>query len=916
MNKKIDAFIEKVSKETISEIMGSRFGRYSKYIIQERALPDVRDGLKPVQRRILYAMYKMGMTSNKAYKKSARIAGEVMGKYHPHGDSSIYDAMVRLSQPWKQSAILIDMHGNNGSIDGDSAAAMRYTEARLTKEAESLLEDIEKRTVQFVPNFDDEELEPVVLPAKFPNILVNGGAGISSGYATKIPPHNLAEVIQATIRKIEKRSLSLEEVIEIMPGPDFPTGGIVQGLEGIKEAYESGSGKVVVRSKTSTETISKDTYRIVIEEIPFEVNKADLVKQIDQLRITKKFEDIQEVRDESDKSGLRIAIDLKRDANVDLALNYLLKNTDLQINFNYNMTVINKNRPMQMGVLDILDSYINHQKEVITNRSNYELTKAEKRLHIVFGLIKLVDVLDEVIAEIRRSKNKQNSKDNLIKKFNFSELQAEAIVTLQLYRLSSTNINALISEQKQLEKAITELNNILSSETKLLNVIKRELRKTLREIPSTRKTIVEKEIDSIKIDKIDLITEETVRIGVTKDGYIKRANLRSYKANPNPGLKDLDGMLFDDYVSTHDTLLMFTVLGNYIYFPVFELEESRWRDLGTYINNIIPIEKDEHIIKVIVVSEFSEDKQLLLATEKGKIKQTKLVDFNVSRYSRTIKAINLGKGDYLTSVEMGPYYNIVLFTKQGQLLRFNESEVPIYGTQSTGVNALRLASKDILVKAIYAKSSDEFLVLANSGNIRRDKVSNFPISKRLRVSTTFWADRKRNPHYIRDVVRFSDNHTKEDALILITAKKGSQSFPISKLKPSVAQYGRMAIREKTFGKALFINISKVEESEDLELITARAEAIKAEENRTLEEEAALLNTVKPIKEEKAPLVETVTLEREKPALKKENETQKLKAKATPDLKKEMKAEKVAKAQKEEKIKITKLSLFDDDWKES
>lgn len=898
MNKKLDTFIEKIVQENLSEVMGSRFGRYSKYIIQDRALPDVRDGLKPVQRRILYAMYKMGMFSNKPYKKSARIAGEVMGKYHPHGDSSIYDAMVRLSQVWKQNAILIDMHGNNGSIDGDSAAAMRYTEARLTKEAESLLEDIEKRTVQFVPNFDDEELEPVVLPAKFPNLLVNGGAGISSGYATKIPPHNLKEVILATIRKIEKQSLTLEELIEIMPGPDFPTGGIVQGLDGIKEAYDTGAGKIVIRSKTSIENINKTTYRIVIHEIPFEVNKADLVRQIDQLRIDKKFEDIQEIRDETDKTGLRIAIDLKKDASPDLALNYLLKNTELQINYNYNMTVINQNRPMQMGILPILDSYINHQKEVITNRSNFELNRAEKRLHIVFGLIKLVDVLDEVIKVIRNSKNKQNAKENIMKAFDFSDLQAEAIVTLQLYRLSSTDINALIKEQKELEDLVTELKDILSSETKLLNVIKRELRRTLKEIGTDRKTAIEEEIDSIKIDKIALVQEETVRIGITKDGYIKRSNMRSYKANPNPGLKELDGMLFDGDVSTHDTLLMFTTLGNYIYFPVFELEESRWRDLGAYINNIVPIEKDELIIKVIVVSDFNEDKHLLLATEKGKIKQTKLSEFNVSRYSRTIKAMNLAKGDRLTSIEMGPMFNVLLFTKRGQILRFRQSEVPVYGTQSGGVNALKL-NKDTLVKAIYAKTKDDLLVLSSKGNIKREKVENFPLNKRLRATVVFWSERKANPHFIRDVIRFNKAHFENNSVILLTAKKGSYSFEIKDLKPSVAEYGRPVLSEKQYGKSLFINIDQVVETIDQDIIEEGQEILK----NGLKTEKEVIKKIQVIEESEEMILGDEII--------KEPKKTSLKSKPQKELVETDKPE-----ADDSKIKITKLSLFDDDWKES
>ncbi len=883
---KLNDFIDKkIISENLEDVLGERFGRYSKYIIQDRALPDVRDGLKPVQRRILYAMNKMGMNSNKPYKKSARIAGEVMGKYHPHGDSSIYDAMVRLSQPWKQGVCLIDMHGNNGSIDGDSAAAMRYTEARLTKEAEALLEDIDKRTVLFVPNFDDEELEPTVLPAKFPNLLVNGGAGISAGYATKIPPHNLKEVIEATIRRIESPNMMMETLLKIMPGPDFPTGAIVQGLEGIKNAFTTGAGRVLVRSKTSIEEISKNTYRIVVTEIPYEVNKSDLVKQIDMLRVNRKLEDIAEVRDESDKEGLRIAIDLKRDSNVDVCLNYLLKNTELQVNFNYNMVAINNHRPVQMGVLEILDSYINHQKEVITNRSNYNLNKAEKRLHIVLGLIKMVDVLDGVIQAIRKSKNKQNSKENIMKAFGFTDLQAEAIVTLQLYRLSSTDINALLKEKDGLEKEIIELSEILSSENKLLAVIKRELRAVSRSLGIDRKTLIEEEIEQIRIDKIDLIPDEVVHIGVTKDGYIKRSNLRSYRASTSAGLKLNDGMMFEGDLSTHDTLLMFTTEGNYIYMPVFELEESRWGDLGTYIANLIPMNKEELIIKVIVVKDFNEDTNLLLATEFGQIKQTPLKDFDVSRYSRLIKAMNVAKGDRLTSVEMGTLQNVICFTRRGQTLRFLQSEVSVYGTQSSGIKSMRLNPKDKLVKAIYARSDDEMLILSSRGFLKRESVDNFPLSKRLRASVILWTDRKRNPHLVKDVARISKKHFKEDADVLLTSKKGSIGFKMSDLKPSVAEYGREYIKHTTFGPSLFINVSTVEEEPDLELIQAQTET---------------LNIIKEAAQEKVLKNDVVKVE--KPV------------KEEPKIKEKPLKEEVKSLEDDEKIKITKLSIFDD-WEE-
>lgn len=873
--KKLDAFIdEKILKENLEDVMGERFGRYSKYIIQDRALPDVRDGLKPVQRRILYAMYKMGMGSDKAYKKSARIAGEVMGKYHPHGDSSIYEAMVRLSQPWKQSVTLIDMHGNNGSIDGDSAAAMRYTEARLTKESEALLEDIDKRTVQFIPNFDDEELEPVVLPSKFPNLLVNGAYGISSGYATRIPPHNLKEVLEAAVMRIDKPEMTLEDLLKIMPGPDFPTGGIVQGKDGIKQAFKDGSGKIIIRSKTNIEDIAKDTYRIVITEIPYEVNKADLVRAIDTLRIDKKLEDINEVRDESDKEGLRIAVDLKRGANTEVCLNYLLKNTDLQVNYTYNMVAINQQRPYQMGVLDILDGYINHQKEVITNRSNFELNRAKKRLHIVEGLIKMVDILDDVIHTIRESKNKQNSKENLMKKFHFTDLQSEAIVTLQLYRLSSTDINALIKEKGNLESDIITLEAILSSEQKLLSVIKKELKDISKRLGRERKTEIEEEIEAIRIEKIDLIAEENVRVGITKDGYIKRSNLRSYAAVKTPGLKEQDGMLFDEEVTTHDTLLMFTTHGNYIYKPVYELDESRWKDLGTFIRNIVPIERDEMVIKVIKVSDFDLDTNLLLATEMGKIKQTKLSEFNVSRYSRPIRAMRLVKGDYLTSVEMGTRFNIMCFTKRGQALRFRHSEVPVYGTQSPGIMALRLKENDKMVKAIYASSDDELLILSSKGHIKRDKVENFPLNKRLRATVVLWSDRTRNPHFIRDASRLSSEQIKEDVEILITAKRGSYSMNVSDLVTSVAEYGRRYLNESTYGKSLFINLGIVLEKEDTDLID---EGLEVEETPKKKLARIKMDKTHEIKHKEVQDTENID---------------------------------------EKKIKITKLSLFDDDWKES
>ena len=893
IDKKIDAFIEeKITTEKLEDIIGERFGRYSKYIIQDRALPDARDGLKPVQRRILYAMYKMGMFNDKPFKKSARIAGEVMGKYHPHGDSSIYDAMVRMSQSFKVGVTLIEMHGNNGSIDGDSAAAMRYTEARLSKEAEYLIADIDKRTVPFIPNFDDEELEPTVLPAKFPNLLVNGANGISAGYATKIPPHNLKEVIKATIERIDKPDLTIDRLMKIIPGPDFPTGGIVQGKEGIKQAFETGSGKVIIRSKTSFETFNKDQTRIVINEIPYEVNKAELVKSIDLLRIDKKLEDIQEVRDESDREGLRISIELKKDANPDICLAYLLKNTDLQVNYNYNMVAIHHQRPVQMGVIEIIDAYINHQKEVITNRSNFDLDKAEKRLHIVSGLIKMVDVIDEVIHIIRQSKNKQTSKENIIKKFGFSELQAEAIVTLQLYRLSSTDINLLIKESNELEEKIEWLKQVLSDEQMLLGVIKKELKEVSSKVGTPRKTVIEEEIETIKIEKADLISDERVRVGVTKDGYIKRSNLRSYTASKQPGLKDQDGMLFDQEVSTKDVLLMFTTLGNYIYLPVFELEEMKWKDLGAFINNIVPIEKNEFIIKIYAISNFNVDTNVLLTTEQGRIKQTKLMDFEVSRYSKTIRAMKIQENDELTSVDLYTKNNIIVFTKEGKALRFHQNDVPVYGTQSNGISSVKLDPTDKVVKAIYAKSSDDILILTSLGNIKRDKVDNIPMSKRLKATTELIKLRKRNPHFIRDVSRVSIEQFKENVDVLVTAKQGSLLLKIEDLK-SNAEYGKPFLDTAVYGKSLFITLNPASaEADDEELIEKGSVVL------TTPKKQPVVKTPKPKK-----IVET----KEEPAKTVEISTPVVsESKETADLE----------HTDDKKIHIKKLSLFeDDDWKE-
>ena len=550
--------------------MGERFGRYSKYIIQERALPDIRDGLKPVQRRILYSMYKDGNTFDKGFRKSAKSVGNIMGNYHPHGDISIYDAMVRMSQDWKNREILVEMHGNNGSMDGDPPAAMRYTEARLSEIAGYLLQDIDKKTVPWAWNFDDTEKEPTVLPAAFPNLLVNGATGISAGYATDIPPHNLAEVIDAVVHLIDHPTAKLDKLMTFLPGPDFPTGGIIQGADEIKKAYETGKGRVVVRSRTTIESLRGGKEQIVVTEIPYEVNKAVLVKKIDDIRVNNKVPGISEVRDESDREGLRIAIELKKDADAHTILNYLFKYTDLQINYNFNMVAIDHYTPKQVGLQKILSSYIAHRRDVIVARSQFDKDRAEKRLHVVEGLIRVISILDDVIALIRASDNKSDAKENLKVSYDFSEAQAEAIVTLQLYRLTNTDIVTLQKEEEDLRHQIATLEAIIGDERTMYNVMKRELREIKKRFGTPRRSDLEAKAETIEIDTASLIVAEETFVSVTRSGYIKRTSPRSFNASTvaELGKRDDDELVFYAQAQTTQHLLIFTNKGNAIYRPV------------------------------------------------------------------------------------------------------------------------------------------------------------------------------------------------------------------------------------------------------------------------------------------------------------------------------------------------------------
>ncbi|WP_113556727.1 DNA topoisomerase IV subunit A [Staphylococcus aureus] len=736
---------------SLEDVLGDRFGRYSKYIIQERALPDVRDGLKPVQRRILYAMYSSGNTHDKNFRKSAKTVGDVIGQYHPHGDSSVYEAMVRLSQDWKLRHVLIEMHGNNGSIDNDPPAAMRYTEAKLSLLAEELLRDINKETVSFIPNYDDTTLEPMVLPSRFPNLLVNGSTGISAGYATDIPPHNLAEVIQATLKYIDNPDITVNQLMKYIKGPDFPTGGIIQGIDGIKKAYESGKGRIIVRSKVEEETLRNGRKQLIISEIPYEVNKSSLVKRIDELRADKKVDGIVEVRDETDRTGLRIAIELKKDVNSESIKNYLYKNSDLQISYNFNMVAISDGRPKLMGIRQIIDSYLNHQIEVVANRTKFELDNAEKRMHIVEGLIKALSILDKVIELIRSSKNKRDAKENLIEVYEFTEEQAEAIVMLQLYRLTNTDIVALEGEHKELEALIKQLRHILDNHDALLNVIKEELNEIKKKFKSERLSLVEAEIEEIKIDKEVMVPSEEVILSMTRHGYIKRTSIRSFNASgvEDIGLKDGDSLLKHQEVNTQDTVLVFTNKGRYLFIPVHKLADIRWKELGQHVSQIVPIEEDEVVINVFNEKDFNTDAFYVFATQNGMIKKSTVPLFKTTRFNKPLIATKVKENDDLISVmRFEKDQLITIITNKGMSLTYNTSELSDTGLRAAGVKSINLKAEDFVVMTEGVSENDTILMATQRGSLKRISFKILQVAKRAQRGITLLKELKKNPHRI------------------------------------------------------------------------------------------------------------------------------------------------------------------------
>ena len=732
--------------------MGERFGRYSKYIIQERALPDIRDGLKPVQRRILYSMNKDGNTHDKAYRKSAKSVGNIMGNFHPHGDSSIYDAMVRMSQDWKNREILVEMHGNNGSMDGDPPAAMRYTEARLSEIAGFMMQDIEKKTVPFAWNFDDTEKEPTVLPAAFPNLLVNGSTGISAGYATEIPPHNLAEVIDAVIYMIDHPSAKVDKLMEFLPGPDFPTGAIIQGRDEIKKAYETGKGRVVVRSKTEIESLKGGKEQIVVTEIPYEINKANLVKKIDDVRVNNKVAGIAEVRDESDRDGLRIAIELKKDANRELILNYLFKYTDLQVNYNFNMVAIDNFTPRQVGIVRIFSAYIAHRREVILARSRFDKERGERRLHIVEGLIRVISILDEVIALIRASENKADAKENLKVSYDFTEEQAEAIVTLQLYRLTNTDVVVLQQEEEELRQQIATLAAIIGDERTMYNLMKKELREVKKQFGNPRRSELQDAAATIEIDTASLIAEEDTFVSVTEAGYIKRTSPRSFNASTidEIGKRDDDRLLFVKQARTTQHLLLFTNFGNVIYRPVHELADIRWKDIGEHLSQTITnFDSNEKILYVDLLDEIA-DGTYFAATRLGQIKRFERKEFAPWRTYRS-KSLKYAKlkddQDQVLAVAPIALDDVMLITYNGYGLRFNIDEVPVVGAKAAGVKAINLKDGDVLAAAFIA-NSDSFFLLTQRGSLKRVAMDEVPATSRAKRGLQVLRELKAKPHRV------------------------------------------------------------------------------------------------------------------------------------------------------------------------
>ncbi|MDP2210965.1 MAG: DNA gyrase subunit A [Candidatus Aquicultor sp.] len=727
----VDALTGRIETIEIEDEMRSSYIDYAMSVIVGRALPDVRDGLKPVHRRILYGMHEMGILPGKPYKKCARMVGDVMGKYHPHGDSAIYDTLVRMAQSFSMRYELIDGHGNFGSVDGDSPAAMRYTEARLSKLAVELLRDLDKKTVDFVPNYDETEQEPVVLPARYPNLLVNGSSGIAVGMATNIPPHNLNEVIDATIKLIDNPDSQPGDLMQIVKGPDFPTGGTIMGRSGIRDAYETGRGSIKVRGKAHMEQTKSNKTRIIISELPYQVNKARLTEKIAELVREKKISEISDLRDESDRSGMRLVVELKREAIPQVVLNKLYKHTQLETSFGVIMLALVEGIPRTLSLSQVLHHYIEHQKEIIVRRTRFELEKAEARAHILEGLLIALNNLDEVIKTIRQSKTVDEARKRLIANFNLSEIQAQAILDMRLQRLTALESQKIELEYKELLEKIALLKRILASEQMILDIIKEELTAVKERFGDERRTQIVSAAAELEIE--DLIAEEDMVITITRSGYIKRLPVTTYRQQARGGkgvsgtnLKEGDFVEHLFISSTHNFILFFSNKGKVYKIKVHELPTASRTARGHAIVNVLPFAQDEKIAAVISTKVFEEDQYLMMATKKGVVKKTPFKEYNTSRRDG-ILAISMREDDELIGVKITRGSDdMILVSRGGMSIRFNETDVRPMGRTATGVKGMRLAKDDEVLAVEVAKDEADFLIITDNGFGKRTPMHNYP----------------------------------------------------------------------------------------------------------------------------------------------------------------------------------------------
>nr|WP_326187951.1 DNA topoisomerase IV subunit A [Exiguobacterium indicum] len=793
--------LQNILNLSLEQVVGDRFGRYSKYIIQDRALPDARDGLKPVQRRILYAMHTEGNLFDRAYRKSAKTVGVVIGNYHPHGDSSVYEAMVRLSQEWKLRYPLIDMQGNNGSIDGDSAAAMRYTEARLSKVSSLILDGINKQTVDYTLNFDDTTEEPLVLPSLLPNLLMNGSTGISAGYATEIPPHHAGEVLDAAIGRISGTVQNVDDLLTHMQGPDFPTGGVVQGLDGIKKAFETGRGKVIIRSRSTIETLRGGRQQIVITELPYEVNKANLVKRMEELRLDKKVEGVAEVRDETDRDGLRVVIELKKEADAEGVLHFYLKQTDLQIAYNYNMVAIHERTPRQMGVLTLLDAYLAHVKEVVIRRTAFDLEQAKRRQEVVSALMTAISVLDETLALIRSASNKADAKDKLITRFNFTDRQAEAVVMLQLYRLTNTDIVELQEEAAKLEKEIARLEKILNDEKTRNRLIIKELTVLKEQVADKRRSTIEAEVEELKLKTEVMIAVEETMVFLSKNGYVKRSSLRSFGAsNDLPDLKEQDRPLLQGQAMTTDHLIVWTVRGNYLLIPVHQLPDTKWKDGGQHVANLVPLEPGDRVLSADLVRSFDESHHCLFVTRQGMVKRSKLSDYNAQRKSKPLQGVRLKADDEVLYAQVSTgQTELFLATQNGFGLWFTEDDVPVVGVRAAGVKAINLKDQDVVAGAIGFKEAPQIVLLTQRGALKKMRLADqFQVSSRALRGLQLLRDLKSKPHQVAALIDVTQ--AKE---LVLSGKEQEKTIQIGSLSfLDRLSNGSFAYDEEKFGPLL------------------------------------------------------------------------------------------------------------------